>query len=169
MHPPNNNHFKDAAHWAFWPDGSVTGRGVPPQRWMAAIAVVRRDVPYMQTGRRANAWDVATSVWHLYIADHGPVAIEVRDSDGRARIYTENPDTVADRTGVSTIVWVADLVQGDFAASDWVLWPALEGHPPMDPTVVDGRAVWVARRTREPVVSIGELRAYALEIGSRKQ
>lgn len=165
MYPPINEYFADAAHWVYWPDGSITGPGVPPQRWTIAIATVRRDVPFMQTGERANAWDVATSVWNLFISDDDHVAIEIRDTGGRALIYTENPDDVAGRSEASTIDWVADLVQGDFAAHEWVLWPALEGRPPMDPTVVDGRAMWVDHRTREPVVPIGELEAYALGSG----
>lgn len=169
MHPPINDYFIDAAHWAYWPDGSITGPGVPPQRWTTAIAVVRRDVPYMQTGQQADVWDVAATVWNLFIANDGHVAIEVRDAGGRVLIYTENPDDAVDRTDASTIGWVADLVQGDFAASDWVLWPALEGQPPMDPALVDGRAMWVDRRTREPVVPVGELQAFLLAGSEQEQ
>ncbi|MGU3293001.1 hypothetical protein [Williamsia sp. M5A3_1d] len=157
MYPSLNCFFHDAAHWGFWPDGSVVGPGVPPEHWAAAITTVRADVPFLQTGEEAYCWDDRDAVWNLFISADGMAAVEVRGPDGRAHIYTESSCHTVDADEPDTTVWVADLVQGDLAASQWVLWPAFDGQAPMDPLVLHGRAVWVHRHTREPIAPIGGL------------
>jgi hypothetical protein len=116
----------------------------------------------MQTGDAANAWNDGDNVWNLFFFDTGSVTVEVRDGEGRLHVYTENAvhdEWLSDASSVA--VWVADLVQGDLAASQWVLWPAEPGAAPFDPVVMDGEAVWVRRRTHNVVAPIGGLSSIA--------
>ena len=158
MYPSSNCFLRDAAHWGFWPDGSVLGPGDPPEQWATAIATVRRDIPFMQTGTEAYTWDDRYAVWNLFITADGMAAVEVRGRDGRVHISTESCCHDTEGSNAWTTMWVADLVQGDLAASQWVLWPAFDGQAPMDPLIRDDRAMWVHRHTHDPVAPIGGLR-----------
>ncbi|WP_143690423.1 hypothetical protein [Williamsia sterculiae] len=148
--------------WVFHPGANtVSGPESPPAVWAAAIAAVSRDLPLMQTGADADAWNATTAQWTLSIAD-GNVSVEVRDSGGVVRIDTTRLGRLQ-KSAASATVWTARLVQHGLADTSDIAWPTPGGTILLMPHAVYGTATWMVNGTSISFAPIGDLGVTPLE------
>lgn len=125
-----------------------------PDEWPTALAKVVLDIPHRQFGGEVTG----VGLWVDYDADSGfawlgstvTTAAGIWDSAGISGSGARIDDEVC-----AVLVSMADLLQNEVADSA-IAWPWGDDGGMLEPTLVQGAALWVDRRTRQSV-PIGEL------------